>query len=344
MSRTTTQRPAPALEVGPLLCGWTVWGASVTLGVTHGTRLHAARLLLEEWIAGVDRACNRFDPDSELSRCNRSSGAWVSVGPMFLDALEVALGAAAASGGTVDPTVCAALVALGYDRDFDLLATRSDPGSSTEPARARPLASPVPGWHRVEVDRANGRVRLPPGVQLDLGATAKAWCVDRAAEAIGRLGVGVLVGIGGDLAVSGPPPAGGWRVTVQESSRVTLDDAAPVVSVVEGAIASSGTSVRTWTHRGRLVHHIIDPRTSQPARPVWQLVTVAAPTCVAANVSATDAIVRGAAAVHTLERDGRPARLVDHTGRVVTVGGWPEDRIADDTRSAPADTLVGARP
>jgi FAD:protein FMN transferase len=319
-SRAAVATGGAARDVGPLRCDWRVWGTKVTLAVTAASGLHRARLLLEEEIADIDTACNRFIADSDVSRCNRGAGSWVEVGTTFLDALDVALDAAATTDGAVDPTVGAALVALGYDRDFDEL--RDWPPR----AEVSPMPSPAVGWERVEVDRRRRRVRIPDGASLDLGATAKAWCVDRAVALVAGQGVGVLVDIGGDLAVGGPLPAGGWRIGVQESSRDAPDAVAPVVSVNQGAIASSGTTLRAWTVGDAVVHHIIDPHTGQPAMSQWRMVTVAAPSCVEANVAATAAVVLGQGAAAELERQGRPARLVAADGGVVVVGGWPEDR------------------
>jgi thiamine biosynthesis lipoprotein len=296
-----------------------VWGTTVTLAVTAASGLHDARLWLESEIAAIDGACNRFVAHSDITRCNQGAGSWVDVGTTFLDALDVALDAAATSDGAIDPTVGAALVALGYDRDFDELR------SHALRAEASPSPAPVVGWERIEVDRTRRRVRIPRGASLDLGATAKALCVDRAVAGIAHRGTGVLVDIGGDLAVAGPVPAGGWRIGVQENSRADRDAAAPVVSVWQGAIASSGTTQRAWTVGGSRVHHIIDPRTGQPARTQWRMVTVASPSCVEANVAATAAVILGQGAPAELERQGRPARLVAAVGGVVVVGGWPPD-------------------
>jgi FAD:protein FMN transferase len=299
----------------------------VSLGVTDPAELPRARRMVEDEIDAVDAACNRFVSSSDISRCNQSAGDWVPVGGVFLDALDVAVDAAVSTGGLVDPTIGAALVALGYDRDFDeLVAACPGPGAAVE-------SGPVAGWRRVEIDRAHGRVRIPAGAALDLGATAKARCVDRAAAAVARLNVGVMVDIGGDLTVAGQVPTGGWRVVVQESSRVAPDARAPVVAVTEGGMASSGTSVRAWRHAGRLVHHIVDPRTGAPARSPWRMVTVAASSCVEANVAATAAVVQGATAVDDLTRHRRPARLVDQHGLVTVVGGWPPDRRPGNPRS-----------
>jgi len=303
----------------PALSRWEVWGTSVTLGVVTPGALEGAHAVVAEEIARIDATCNRFRGDSDVSRCNADAGDWVEVGPLFLCALQVALDAAEATDGAVDPTVGGALVDLGYDRDYDDVAL-CDAGPLHASSRG------VPGWQTVDVDRASRRVRLAPGSQLDLGATAKALCVDRAAaRAAEAVRCGVMVDIGGDLATAGRAPSDGWRIAVIESARqpVLSDDC--VVAVHDGALASSGTTVRTWRRGRRVLHHIIDPRTGWPAETVWRLVTVAAGSCVAANVASTSAVIGGEDSLFDLAQRGLAARFVRTDGQVVAVGGWPED-------------------
>ena len=149
-------------------------------------------------MAAVDLACSRFRDDSGLSAVNQGAGRPVAVSGTLLDAVDVALAAAAVTDGLVDPTIGRALRVLGYDRDFELVA-RDGP-----PLRRRGDDA-CPAGERSDVDRAPRTITVPEGVELDLGATAKAWCADRAAAAAAaRAGTGVLVSLGGDIAVAGP--------------------------------------------------------------------------------------------------------------------------------------------
>jgi thiamine biosynthesis lipoprotein len=232
-------------------------------------------------------------------------------------ALAAALWAARATGGAVDPTVGRALRISGYDRDFKAM-----------PARGAPLrlrAEPVAGWKTVELDARAGRVRVPAGAELDLGATAKALAADKAASkaALAAGGAGVLVSVGGDVAVAGPPPPAGWVVEVCE-----LDSDLPVsqpqlVTMFDGGLATSSTRVRRWTRGGVRLHHILDPSTGRPAEGPWRMASVAAASCLEANTAATAAIVLGSAAPAQLQAWRCPARLVSETGEVVALAGWP---------------------
>ncbi len=294
---------------------WSAWSTEVTVAVDPSVAVHTAAALVRREIASFDSACNRFRPDSEVSVLNRSGRTVGRASPVFVEAVTTALRAARVTDGAVDPTVGSSLLALGYDRDV-----RELPGRSSRPLVEVP--TPAPGWRCVAVDEAARTVGLPEGVVLDLGATAKALCVDRAAQAIARaLGVGAVVAIGGDLAVAGPALPGGWQVSVRQHPN--HDDEQCAVSIFDGGLASSGTSVRRWTRAGVDLHHIVDPTTGWSAAEVWQLVTVAAASCVDANIAATAAIVWGNEAPFRIAQFGLPARFLDTGGQVIELGGWP---------------------
>ena len=296
-------------------------GTFATLLVTDPDALTPAHDVLAAELAAVDAACSRFRRDSELRRVSRAGGRPVRVSRLFAEALATALDAAELTGGDVDPTCGQSLVRLGYDRDF------AGARRHTGPLRQPPM--PAGGWRRVELDRDRLTVRVPAGILLDLGATAKALAADRAAAAIEALTrCGVLVNLGGDLRVAGNPPAGGWRVGIADD---TGFDAGPgpetghTVLICTGGLATSGTAVRSWRRGSARLHHIIVPATGLPAQSCWRAVSVAAATCVDANTASTAAILRGERAAVWLTGLGLPARLVRHSGEAVTVAGWPAE-------------------
>lgn len=293
-------------------------GTTATLAVTSPGHLHAARAHLEAAIADIDRAASRFRDDSELSEVNRAAGEPVTVGPVFLDALNAALRAARLTDGVVDPTIGAAMRLLGYDRDFASVARTGDPLTC--------VVTPVPGWRTVEIDRHAGTVRVPEGVELDLGATAKAFTADRAAATIAdTLDGGVLVSLGGDVASAGVAPDDGWPVRVTDNHASGPDTPGQTIAVFAGGLATSSTTVRHWRRGDDALHHIVDPRTGRPAPTCWRTVSVAASTCVDANIASTAAVVRGDDAPGWLCDRGLAARLVGVDGHVVHLGGWPAD-------------------
>jgi thiamine biosynthesis lipoprotein ApbE len=306
---------------GTASAGWTALGCWVHLVVTDPTVLGAARSTLEADLADLDVACSRFRADSELVALDHADGRPVRLSPLLASAVAVALRAAELTDGDVDPTVGEAIVAAGYDRDFRLVPP--DGPALNLVVRA------VPGWRQVRLDPATRTLAMPPGTRLDLGATAKAWAADRAAARIAAdLGCGVLVGLGGDIAVAGPAPDTGWRIRVQDVTgrpEEVPDGPSTVVAITSGGLATSSTTARRWRRGGSVLHHILDPRTGLPPAPVWRTISVTAATCADANAASTAAIVRGDQAAGWLAGIGLPARLVDVSGGVVTVAGWPTE-------------------
>jgi thiamine biosynthesis lipoprotein ApbE len=297
-------------------------GSGVRVAVTRPATIGLALRAVDEVLRAVDAACSRFRPDSEIVALNAAPGADRRVSPLLARAVGVALDAARASDGAVDPTVGTAVRLAGYDRDFAALSLDDGP--------IRLVTRSVPGWRSVRLDAVRGTVRLPHGVEIDLGATAKALAADLAAEAALEAagGGGALVSLGGDVAVRGEAPPGGWRIQVGEDSGAPLSDDEEAVAIAEGGLATSGTTVRRWTRGGVELHHIIDPRTGVPARGPWRTATVAATTCVDANTAATAAIVLGPGAIAWLTGARLPARLVDRRGAVRRLAGWPRPHEA----------------
>jgi FAD:protein FMN transferase len=292
-------------------------GTTAVLVVADESALPEGERLLCEGLAEVDRACSRFRDDSELAAVNRAAGRPVAVGRVLLDAVAAALRVAELTDGDVDPTVGAAVVALGYDRDFALVP-RDGPGPQA------PAPQVAAGWRTVRLDPAAGLVRLAAGTRLDLGATAKALAADRlSARVHAATGAGALVALGGDIALAGEAPEGGWPVSVSDDHRDDVGSPGETVALHSGGLATSSTTVRRWVAAGRLRHHIVDPRGGESAPAAWRTVSVAAATCLDANAASTAAIVRGRPAAEWLERVGLPARLVAGDGGVTRVAGWP---------------------
>jgi thiamine biosynthesis lipoprotein len=273
--------------------------------------------LSEAVLAEVDRTCSRFRADSDLSRANARAGRWTEVGPLLAAAVSVAVDAARDTDGLVDPCLGHQLVEVGYDADLSVVLARGD-------ARPVPVTSARrDAWREVRVD-PEGAVFVPTGVQLDLGATAKAWAADLLAVAlVDAVGGDALVSLGGDIRIAGPGPRD-WPVVLTEHPEGVGDELAPEeISLDEGGLATSSVLVRRWVAGGVTQHHILDPRTGRPAPPYWRTVTATGPTCVAANVASTAAIVLGADAAPWLEDRGVDARLVAVDGTVHRTGRWP---------------------
>lgn len=265
-------------------------GCDVLVGGARPSELDAVRALFER----RDALFSRFRPGSELLRVNAARAELVPVAPEFAELVETALEAAAASGGLVTPTVGDAIVGAGYDRDFSQL--HPDP---CPPASARP----APDWRLV---RVLGRLlRRPPGLQLDLNGVVKGRTVD---DALTLLADGGFVCAGGDLAATCP-----LEVALADGGEVSLRS---------GGLATSAITRRRWLRGGAEQHHLIDPATGAPSTSPWACVSVAAGSCLAADVAAKAALLRGASGPGWLDRRGVPGRFVDAGGHVVYNRTW----------------------
>lgn len=338
---TAASRPVPAVAEWPAL------GTLAALAVTDPMALPEACELLTAELAAVDAACSTFRDDSELVAVNAAAcqDGPVRVSPLLAEAIGAALRAAEQTGGDVDPvagpeiSVAPGVRAITYAQQA---------GTSMQRAGAplRFVITATANWRQVRLDEENGLLDLPPGGWLDLGATAKAWTADRAATAIAaRLGCGVLISLGGDVAASGEPPHGGWRIRVQDKARPAAGrpaaqpaGPAALVSIDSGGLATAGASAVRWRHGGDVLQHILRPRDDGPAVPAWRTASVTAASCAEASAASTAAIIRGSQAIGWLSGLGLPARLVDTAGRVRTVAGWPaaEDLAGTGRRATAA--------
>ena len=300
---------------------WGAIGTTVRIVVTDAAQLDSAREMLADDLTILDAACSRFRPDSELMQLRANAGQPTTISPVLAGAVRAALRGAQLTDGDVDPTLGRAIETLGYDRDF-----------ATVPAHGgalRVTIRHIPRWRQIELDEAACLLTVPVGMRLDLGATAKAWAADRSAERIAEaLDCGVLVSLGGDIAVAGEAPRGGWSIRVQD---VTGDPHTPsagpsgIIAITRGGLATSSTTARRWQRGGDIMHHILDPRTGRSADSIWRTVSVAAGSALDANIASTAAIIRGHRAAGWLAKLGLPARLVTVDGSVTTIAGWPAE-------------------
>ena len=288
-------------------------GTTNSVVVDDPAALPAAVAMVRGQFQEIDEVCSRFRPQSELSRLNRCRGPGdVALSPLLEEAISAALQTAEMTGGLVDLTVGRLVEEAGYTVTFRDVPPEGPPLE----LRVRQVA----GWRSLHYDPAAHTLKLPPETAIDLGASGKAWAADRAADAVAAsLGVAVAVDCGGDIAVRGPVPAGGWPMRV--ATDVDAADGQDIV-MFDGGLATSGTTARSWRRGGVELHHIIDPTTGLPAKTPWAMVTVAAATCIEANAAATAALIMGARGLAWLSDLELPARLVDIEGAVHYAGGW----------------------
>ena len=278
--------------------GFRAMGTQVSVYGPSGDRdaFDRAWRMVEACFRREEQRFSRFRGDSELSTVNAAAGRWIDVSAPFMSLARLALEHAERTGGLFDPCVLEAMIAAGYDRDFDELL-----------AGARgALHPPVPCGRWREVEILGNAIRLPAGTGLDLGGIAKGWTVDRAAHAVVTDGLPwTLVIAGGDLRIAGDAPA----IEVSIEDPMSTDDVAGTLRLATGAIATSSTLRRAW---GPDLHHVIDPRTGGPSRTSIVQATVWAPTCARAEVLATCALLSGRDALNAV-----PCALVTDDGELL---------------------------
>lgn len=262
---------------------------------------HAAAQALAQvpaWFEEWEQALSRFRPDSELSRLNARDGQAVPASATLFAVIRAALEAARNSQGLVSPTLLPFIQAAGYDRSYELL-----PAGGAAPTGAGDGAISADAWRGIRLDEQRRTVFLPAGAKLDLGGTAKGWAAQQAVERLKTAGP-ALVDAGGDIAVSGPQADGrAWPVAVADP--LQAQENLGMLMLEKCGVATSGIDYRRWLSGGAWKHHIIDPRTGQPAETDLMSVTVVAEDVLQAESAAKQAMILGSQAAREW-LDGRP--------------------------------------
>jgi thiamine biosynthesis lipoprotein len=222
-----------------------------------------------KFIRDEERRFTRFSTDSELSHLNQSAGAWFKLSVEMLEVIQIALFFREETGGLFDPTILHDLERIGYDRSLDYIRSRvvSSPASPMphKPSKAA----------EIRLRQSESLISLPPGTSLDLGGIAKGWIVEHATRILANYSLACGVSAGGDMYTTGLPSGElGWRVGLEDP----LNPGESLVSLKlpPGATATSATTKRVWKQDGKLRHHLIDPRSGEPAESDWLSVTVIA--------------------------------------------------------------------
>ena len=251
----------------------------------------------------VERRMSRFRGDSDIGRANLGAAReGITIDPATALVIAAALEWSRATSGRFDP-------ALGSASELWDVLNRHEP-----PARLQVERLAARGFWR-KVDLSTGRsgsvVRYEdPDLQLDLGAIAKGYAVDRAADALARRGVRHgIVTVGGDLRTLGGSPEGGpWHVGIR--SPHDLDALAATLEITDRAVATSGDYERFFTWRGVRYHHLIDPATAAPRRTPMHSVTVVADRCIDADAASTSVFGLGREDARALLRPRLPGAEV----------------------------------
>ncbi len=230
-----------------------------------------------------ERQFSRFLPGSELSRFNREAGTKQYISPEFRDILLAAKTIANETDGVYNPFILPALQASGY------------------------VHSRVPGYEKDAVDDYSNRsvttierleigddwARIPYGTALDLGGCGKGYLADQLRTKLPKSVTGYWLSFGGDIAAGGLNDSNEpWKITIQDA-RDSTQDIGTLTATTSCGVATSGTTVHTGKKTGKAWHHLIDPRTREPAVTDVLHATVCDTSALRADVFASCAVILG---------------------------------------------------
>lgn len=246
---------------------------------SHKAPLARAAQWFQEW----EQALSRFRPESELCRLNRRAGQPTAVSETLWQVFQASLDAYQLSGGLVTPAVLPSLEIAGYTRSFADLPYHVAP-SNDIPQQTTDL-------RQVQFDPAQRTLQLPAGMRLDFGGVAKGWAAHQTMLRLQHL-CPKLVDAGGDIAISdlrsdGQP----WPIGLADPLNDLRD--LEQLRVGRGGVATSGRDRHRWRQNGAARHHLIDPRSGQPAETDILSATVIAADVLAAETAAKTVLILG---------------------------------------------------
>ena len=223
----------------------------------------------KQFIVESERRFTRFSENSELSQLNRTSGTWFHASPDLLTVISLAQNYVEQTQGLFDPSILPDLKRIGYDRTMDLIRAE---GVFSLPSPSPRQRTPFDG---VIIRPDESLICLPSGMSLDLGGIAKGWIAEQASKILAKYSPACGVNAGGDMYLVGLPEG-------MESWPVDMDDprspgeTLAMLNIPPGGVATSSITKRVWKQGEKQRHHLIDPRTGEPAETDWLSVTVIA--------------------------------------------------------------------
>lgn len=273
----------------------------------------------KDFIDDCEQRFSRFLPASELTALNRSAGEWTPVSEDLMDMLQLSIKYHRDTDGIFDPSILRDLKRIGYDRSMDEIRAN---GVDRSPDSTRISG---PGFREISFDPRDRTVRLPGGMEIDLAGIAKGWIVERAARLLHRYVPVCGVSAGGDILFIGKPSDDmDWDVYL-EDPRNPMQMIAQL-HVPSGAVATSSIMKRSWVQGQFVRHHLIDPRTGEPAQTSWLSATVICSNIIDADVYAKTLLIGGASAAQKLLKiDPHAAYIaVDADGTLIGSSNYKE--------------------
>ncbi len=270
---------------------------------------------VKNFICTSEKRFTRFSSQSELSQLNRWAGAWFHASPELFEVVKTAQLYFKKTKGLFDPSILIHLKNAGYVHSMDEIRRLG-----TVPGPASHLPISVSTFASVELNENNMSIRLPADLQIDLGGIAKGWIAERAAKLLSQYTSVCAVSAGGDMFLIGRPQGMDyWEVGLEDPRDPQVD--ITTLLLQEGAVATSSVAKRTWKQGTIPRHHLINPRTGNPADTLWLSVTVLAPQAAAAETFAKAFLLASEEEAQALgeQNPKLTAIAVDRNGNLVTL-------------------------
>lgn len=301
--------------------------AGYSMGTSYSVKLVATERQAEQLdgtvrarLDAVNAAMSTYLPRSDVSRFNAAEvDAWVTVSPLTLEVVTLALDIATASDGAFDPTIAPLVDLWGF-------GPQPRPDQVPDAASIERLLTDV-GWQAIEVDGEANRLRKTAPRELDLSGIAKGFAVDQVAEALAQADIAsYLVEVGGELRFAGAKPGGEpWRVGIETPQSGTRS-AYRILEVGDGAMATSGDYRNYYEEDGVRYSHTLDPSTGRPIRHSLVSVTVLADDCALSDAFATAMLVQGRQGAEALAKaEGLAVLLIEKTDQGFV--SWQSERF-----------------
>lgn len=282
----------------------TAYGGQAKQAVTSGV----------ERIYQLERLLSATDVNSELYAANHSAGSWVPISEDTQQLFSLTLSMAQQAAGALDPSIYPVVQAWGFPTQEYRVPSR---------AELDRLLLDV-DYRRVELDTQGGRLRLPHGMQVDLGSVAKGYAGDCLAQLFQQMEVdSAILDLGGNIQAVGSKPDGSpWRVGIRDPAGEEFSYLA-VLEVQDQAVVTSGGYQRYFEQDGQTYWHILDPATGLPAHSGLTSVTVTGPSGAVCDALSTALFVMGPdrAAEYWRAHQDFDAVLVREDGSILITAG-----------------------
>jgi thiamine biosynthesis lipoprotein len=279
------------------------------------SQVEAGLVAAQNFVDASEKRFTRFSEHSELSALNRSAGNWFQASPDLFEVVREALIYFHKTDGLFDPSILPSLKNAGYVHSMDEIRR-----VESVPQPARHLQASVSTFASVELDETNSSICLPADLQIDLGGIAKGWIAERAAHLLSQYASACAVNAGGDMFLVGYPHGqDSWEVGLEDPRNPSEDIS--VLLLQEGAVATSSVMKRAWKQGNISRHHLINPRTGEPAITSRLSVTVLAPHATKAETFAKAFLIADEEETQSLAEQNPEltALAVDKDGNLVSL-------------------------